>query len=206
MKGEEPVDDIISYIVKMALPALFEALLWAVSRPWRRACLEKKDQTGGPYREGAVLLFFMFLAGLLALTLTPAGFWDAVLSGQSPQLPRPFQGGINLIPIRQSWELLCYYIRNGLWSAVWINFPGNVIMFLPIGFFAALLSDKPKWWKSTLWTAALSLFIEVFQLFISRGTDVDDLILNALGGLFGFWSFIALHRLLPDVASKCAKV
>ena len=73
MKGEEPVDDIISYIVKMALPALFGALLWAVSRPWRRACLEKKDQTGGPYREGAVLLFFMFLAGLLALTLTVFG-------------------------------------------------------------------------------------------------------------------------------------
>ena len=189
----------------MALPALFGALLWAVSRPWRRACLEKKDQTGGPYREGAVLLFFMFLAGLLALTLTPAGFWDAVLSGQSPQLPRPFQGGINLIPIRQSWELLCYYIRNGLWSAVWINFPGNVIMFLPIGFFAALLSDKPKWWKSTLVTFGVSFFIESFQLLVCRGTDVDDLILNTLGGLLGHSCFLLLRHLKPSLVLSCRK-
>lgn len=199
------MDDIISYLVKMALPALLGAFLWAVTRVWRRKRLSRKNQVAGVYREAAILLFFMFLSGLLALTLTPAGFWEAILSGYAPQLPRPFQGGINLIPIRRSWELLRYYIRNGLWSAVWINFPGNVIMFLPVGFFAALFSDKPRWWKSTLWTAALSLFIEAFQLLISRGTDVDDLILNAFGGLLGYLGFGVFQRLFPDVVSKCVK-
>lgn len=78
-------------------------------------------------------------------------------------------------------------------------------MFLPIGFFAALLSDKPRWWKGTLWTFGVSLFIEVFQLFVSRGTDVDDLILNTLGGLLGHWVFLLLRWSCPEMVQKCAR-
>lgn len=195
--------EIATYLIQMALPALMGAFLWAVTRPWRRRRLAKKGRRPGPYREGALLLFFMFFVGLLALTLTPAGFWDAILTGKSPQMPPPFQGGVNLIPIRRSWQLLRYYVQNDLWAAVWVNFPGNIVMFMPIGFFAGLLSDKPRWWKGTLLTAGVSLFIEIFQLFISRGTDVDDLILNILGGLFGYVAFQLFHRMFTDVVTKC---
>lgn len=198
--------EIASYLIQMALPALLGALLWAATRPWRRRRLAKKGRRAGPYREGALLLFFMFLVGLLALTLTPAGFWDAVLAGRRPQLPSPFQGGVNLIPLRRSWQLLRYYVRNDLWAAVWVNFPGNIVMFMPVGFFAGLLSDKPRWWKGTLLTAGLSLFIELFQLFVSRGTDIDDLILNTLGGLLGYWAFRAVRRVFTDVVTKCGIV
>lgn len=195
--------EIATYLIQMALPALMGAFLWAVTRPWRRRRLAKKGRRPGPYREGALLLFFMFFVGLLALTLTPAGFWDAILTGRNPQMPPPFQGGVNLIPIRRSWQLLRYYVQNDLWAAVWVNFPGNIVMFMPIGFFAGLLSDKPRWWKGTLLTAGVSLFIEIFQLFISRGTDVDDLILNILGGLFGYVAFQMFHRMFTDVVTKC---
>lgn len=198
--------EIASYLIQMVLPALMGALLWAATRPWRRRRLARKGRRSGPFREGALLLFFMFLIGLLALTLTPAGFWDTVLTGRKPQLPPPFQGGVNLIPFRRSWQLLCYYVRNDLWAAVWVNFPGNIVMFMPVGFFAGLLLDKPRWWKGTLLTAGLSLFIEIFQLFISRGTDVDDLILNTLGGLLGYLAFRAFRCLYADVVTKCGKV
>lgn len=199
-------DVIVSYLVQMTLPALVGALLWGITRPWRRNRLARKGRRPGPYREGALLLFFMFLAGLLALTLTPAGFWDAIFAGHWPQLPQPFQGGVNLVPFRRSWELLCYYVRNSLWAAILVNFPGNIVMFLPIGFFVALFLDKPRWWKGMLLTAALSLFIELFQLLVSRGTDVDDLILNAFGGLLGHWAFLVFQKLAPDAVKKCSKV
>lgn len=198
--------EIASYLIQMALPALLGALLWAATRPWRRRRLAQKGRRAGPYREGTLLLFFMFLVGLLALTLTPAGFWDAVLAGRRPQLPPPFQGGVNLVPLRRSWQLLRYYVRNDLWAAVWVNFPGNIVMFMPVGFFAGLLSDKPRWWKGTLLTAGLSLFIELFQLFVSRGTDIDDLILNTLGGLLGYWAFRAVRHVFTDVVTKCGIV
>lgn len=206
MKGGRQMGAITSYLIQMAFPALAGALLWAVSRPRRKRRLALRGQRAGSARESALLLCFMFTAGLLALTLTPAGFWTSVLQGQRPELPQAFQGGINLIPFRRSWELLCFYVRHDLWEAVLINFPGNILMFAPIGLFAALLSDKPRWWKGTLWAFALSLFIETFQLFVSRGTDVDDLILNALGGLLGHGLFLLLRWADPGLVRRCGKV
>lgn len=132
------MNSILSYLVQMAFPALLGALVWLIWRPWRKKRLAAHGLISGPFREGALLLFFMFLAGLLALTLTPAGFWSSILRGKRPHLPPAFQGGVNLIPVRESMALLRYYVRHGLWDAVWINFPGNIAMFLPIGFFAGL--------------------------------------------------------------------
>ena len=199
------MDAVVSYLIQMIIPAMLGALLWWLTRGWRRSRLSVKCLRAGSFREGALLLFFMFIMGLLALTLTPAGFWNAVLQGKSPHIPEPFRGGINLIPFQRSLELLQYYQKHRLWNAILINFPGNILMFLPIGFFAALLSDKPRWWKGTLWTFGVSLFIEIFQLFVSRGTDVDDLILNTLGGILGHWAFLLLPWRYPGMVHKCAR-
>ena len=44
----------------------------------------------------------------------------------------------------------------------------------------------------------ISLFIEISQLFLSRGTDIDDLILNTLGTGFGLLLYKLLKRLIKD--------
>lgn len=192
------------YLIQMTVTALLGAMLWLIFRPWRKARLRGSGHQAGAFREGALLLFFMFLSGLFALTLTPPDFWtDLLILRRVPTLPPPFQGGINLIPLRESWNLYRYYAQIGFWEAILLNFLGNILMFLPVGFFSALLSDKPRWWKSTLWTFNASFFIEVFQLFVSRGTDVDDLILNTVGGLVGYGIFALLRRLTPHFVSKC---
>ncbi len=197
------MSEIAQNLIQMAFPALLGAVLWAVTRPLRRLRLSALGLQAAPYREGAILLFTMFLTGLLALTLTPPDFWTYVLRGHAPCLQPPFSGGVNLIPFRESARLFRFYVKTGMWSAIWINFPGNIIMFLPIGIFSALLMDKPRWWKSTLCTLLLSLFIEIFQLFVSRGTDVDDLILNTLGGLCGYWLFLPLRKTAPALVQNC---
>lgn len=197
---------ILSYLAQMALPAAFGALLWRLTCPLRERSLSRKQLSAGPYRERAILIFFVYLSVLLGLTLTPHGFWLSILRGQRPVLPDPFQGGVNLIPFRAGWYLLSYYMRNGLWTAFWVNYPGNVVMFLPMGFFASLLSDKPRWWKGTLLAFSMSVFIEVFQLFVSRGTDIDDVILNTLGGLLGHLLFVLLKNLEPKFVRGFKKV
>lgn len=194
------------YVVQMAIPSLFGAILWGSTYPWRKVRRTHRGIVAGHGREKALFLLFLFTSGLLALTLTPAGFWVTVLQGDAPKLPPAFQGEINLVPIRQSLALLRYYVNNGLWDAVWVNFPGNIIMFLPFGFFAGLLMDKPRWWKSTFITFDISLFIECFQLFVSRGTDVDDLLLNTLGGLLGHGCFLALRQMDPGIVRRCGKL
>lgn len=184
------------YLLRMATAALAGSVLWALFRPWRRRRRERKDVRPGEGREGALLLLFMFLAGLLFLTLTPP---------EHTGYTGPFQGDVNLIPLRESLRLFRFYVQREMWTAVLVNFPGNIIIFMPIGFFAGLLSDKPRWWSSTAYAFALSFLIEFFQLFACRGTDVDDLILNTLGGLVGYWCFLLLRRRHPGLAEKCSQ-
>jgi len=184
----------------MCFPALIGALLWGLSLPWRRGQRRKKALQAGSLREVGLLLFFMFLSGLLWLTLTPPDLDYFLRTGT--WLYGPFEGDINLVPVIESLRLFRFYWEHEMWGAILVNFPGNVMMFIPIGFFIGLLSDKPAWWKSTLLTGGCSLFIEVFQLFVSRGTDIDDLILNTFGGLCGYWVFCLLRYAAPRFTEK----
>ena len=105
------------YLIQMALPALVGVLLWGCTFPWRQYRLSQKGFQPAPFREGMILLFFMFMAGLFALTLTPANFWRELFIFQHfPAFPPPFQGGINLIPIRESLVQFRYYLKIGYWD------------------------------------------------------------------------------------------
>ena len=75
-------------------------------------------------------------------------------------------------------------------------------MFLPVGFFPALLGWQPRWWKALLTGFCLSLGIEILQLFIDRGTDLDDLILNTVGTLCGYGLYGLLRRLAPGFTGR----
>ena len=63
--------------------------------------------------------------------------------------------------------------------------------FMPFGFFLPLVSEhKIKFFKVFITAFSLSLLIELIQLISKVGScDVDDLILNTLGGLLGYWCF-----------------
>lgn len=49
-----------------------------------------------------------------------------------------------------------------------------------------------------------SLIIEVGQLFTIRATDVDDLIMNTLGSIFGFIIFKIFSKIFKKLSSKTA--
>ena len=86
---------------------------------------------------------------------------------------------LNLVPFRALKE----------WLAHPFNFFGNVLLFLPVGFFEVLLHpERSRKWQvgfSAATAAALSLFVELAQLFNFRVPDVDDIILNTIGGTLG---------------------
>lgn len=68
-----------------------------------------------------------------------------------------------------------------------LNFLGNVILFVPLGFLLVLISRQfRKVYYSLLTGFFISVLIEFLQLFEGRGTDVDDVILNTMGTLLGY--------------------
>lgn len=77
-----------------------------------------------------------------------------------------------------------------------INLTGNIVMFVPLGFFVKLIWPKAKGY--IVFPVTLFL-IEAIQLFTLLGSfDVDDLILNLCGTLIGvlllkLYGFIRRH-------------
>lgn len=89
------------------------------------------------------------------------------------------------------------------------NLFGNVLLFVPLGFLLPILFAKARRFSTTIvWTMLASLTIELTQLGTRLGSfDVDDLILNVLGGSIGYavWTMaaaglrIALQKLRPTL-------
>lgn len=81
------------------------------------------------------------------------------------------------------------------------NLVGNVVIFFPFGFFLPRISAWANKWFMTLGGAFFfSLGIELFQLFSAFGAfDVDDLVLNVLGALIGYWIHLLVRCNYDDV-------
>jgi len=82
-----------------------------------------------------------------------------------------------------------YHYREQLgMKAFLLNVVGNVAAFVPCGFFLPIVSRRGrKWYNAILLCFGLSLCIETTQLVFRVGSfDVDDLLLNTLGGALGY--------------------
>lgn len=144
-----------------------------------------KVSSGGP----VLRLIFLVYCGVMLWLL----FGQRLHSGlQDTQLIQ--QGlNINLTPLhtlRQYWGLLlsdnAYYVRHAV-----VNLVGNVVMFVPLGVFLPWIwPSLRKTWRMVLCTLALLILVELTQYLTALGScDVDDLILNLPGVMFGycFW-------------------
>lgn len=92
----------------------------------------------------------------------------------------------NLVPFKEITRFIKY--RDILGSAaVWLNLVGNVVAFVPFGLFLPVLIKRDAGYlQVAFFTMLLSLIIECIQLVSKVGSfDVDDIILNTLGGIIG---------------------
>lgn len=89
----------------------------------------------------------------------------------------------NYIPFK---EMFRYTFGSRLFFK---NVIGNMLMFMPFGFFVAYILKLNKTWIIALLATIVSCTIESIQLVIGRVFDVDDIILNILGAIFGFLIF-----------------
>ena len=68
------------------------------------------------------------------------------------------------------------------------NLAGNVVLFIPLGFFLSLLIPKLRKFMPFILTFVLVILcVELIQAFTLLGScDIDDLILNTAGGCIGY--------------------
>ena len=206
------MENIFSYGVEMAPCMSLALILFLLLRPFRVRRLSEKKLRSGRLREATLLFFWVFVAGLAALTLFPADFWsymtDRILhpdtwrSRWNAMTPGDFYPELESL-LTENHEFHNLFvpfqeIRRAMLGIPWLTFMllGNILMFVPIGCFTALLWRGGGWWRSVLIGLMTSGGIEAVQFFIGRRTDIDDIILNTSGALLGYWIYCIL-RLLP---------
>ena len=132
-------------------------------------------------------------ARLIARLVLGAWIVAGLLLTLQPAQPAPGQVvEHNLIPLRT----IAIYLGNPE-SGFWIRQAvGNLLFLLPLGLLGPIaLPGMNRWWRVLLVATALSLAIEVAQLWIpDRAFDVDDLLLNVVGAALGYAIFIVLFR------------
>ena len=84
------------------------------------------------------------------------------------------------------------------------NLVGNIIGFAPFGFILPLLSKKFLLFKNiAIASFCLSLTFELVQFVFKFGSfDVDDLILNTLGGVIGYIAIYAIFIFIKYIKQK----
>ena len=125
------------------------------------------------------VLYIMFLFKLLILSRVSFGETER---------------SINLIPFKSIGEYL-FSGDNEIRRFSYSNIAGNLLAFVPLGVYIYTLSGRLR--VSVLTVVSVSFGAELIQGIFGLGAaDIDDLILNSLGGLIGIFACMLLRRLL----------
>jgi glycopeptide antibiotics resistance protein len=79
------------------------------------------------------------------------------------------------------------------------NLLGNIVLFIPLGVYVTLFNRNKGFLQNTLLIILFSTCVEIIQYFFRLGVcDVDDVILNSLGGFIGISFYRTLFLILKD--------
>lgn len=138
-------------------------------------------------RELLIMLFVFYIICLISITLLPITIYY-VNTGYT------ITPNINLIPLKGMLDFISFklFVLNTL---------GNLILFIPFIIFIEILKEgKIKLSKGLFWVFICSIIIESFQYIemylqvADRVVDINDIILNVLGGFIGYYIYISLFK------------
>ena len=124
-----------------------------------------------------LLAYFMFFSESFGRTDTDRGY------------------AYNLVPLKEITRYFRYYRTLGM-PLFLINIVGNMVAFMPFGFFLPIISRRSrKWYNTVSFGLIFSLILETLQLiFKVVSFDVDDMLLNTVGAGLGFLVYRTVQR------------
>ncbi|WP_268293042.1 VanZ family protein [Bacillus inaquosorum] len=170
-----------------------------------RRVLYKKSRLS-IHKHIVIFCLLVYFFNLISVTLFPMPIDADLIKDMKYDSYIPFVSGNNFIP----FYFIVDVYHEGLQYYVIRSIGGNLILLLPVGLLFPLLFKKLNNVKRILLTGFfISLFIELAQLSISvyirsvyRSFDVDDLILNTLGTVIGYWLFFILSMFYKRVTYR----
>lgn len=177
-----PLSNTIQGVIRFTWPMILISSVIMIS--FRLCYLIKNHEKIIVYKELMMLIFGLYILCLFQVVT----FQDDVTWASN-----------NFIPFK---EILRYDIRSRLFMK---NVIGNMILFLPFGFFTSYYLKVEKMNLPILLTVIASISIEVVQMMIGRVFDVDDILLNVLGGTLGIALYMIFRMISEKLPSFCKK-
>lgn len=170
----------------------YTAMLAAVSGGWilNRAVCWRKNRGIRWKREAQLMLVYICLVVVARFTFFPFGTVEGRIQPLVLDFGRIYPFRINLLPFV---HLLDYPV----FREAMLNLIGNTAMFIPLGIvWPAVYKELNTHGKVIAAGVGFSLLIEILQLpFYDRVSDIDDLILNALGYLMGYGIYLLVKKI-----------
>ena len=105
---------------------------------------------------------------------------------------------INLVPFASIGQY-AFSHSSGTARTAFANVVGNVLIFIPLGVYASWLRHRAAAWPTMLTVASVSVAVEILQgAFAVGASDIDDVILNCVGGLIGILAFRLLCAIMRE--------
>jgi len=134
-------------------------------------------------------VFVLYAIVLFVFLLKTWDFFDA---------NREIHRSINLVPLH---SIINYLLGEDIVGRgfSFMNVFGNIILFIPLGIYLPLLVRDKRMGINILWIFLISLSVEITQYIFGIGaSDIDDVILNTLGGFIGIAIYKGLLYLFKD--------
>lgn len=175
-----PLDHTIRGVMEFTWPMILISILTLSSI--RITDIIKNKKPFILYREIFMLLFLIYILCLFQ-TVT---FEDQTL----------YVSGNNLVPFR---EITRYQFGSRLFIK---NVIGNIVLFIPYGIFASSFAKLDKPFHALSLVLFASVTVETTQLMIGRVFDIDDILLNLIGGWIGY----GIYRMIDYVGDALPKI
>ena len=143
--------------------------------------MNKRERIETVFLYGVFICYILFLIKLLFLSRVSL---LALFNSQ-----RTLDKSINLIPFYSIKE---YIFSNSatIKKFTFGNVVGNIVIFIPLGAYLSLFKNNKRIITNMLFIFIVSLFVEIIQGILGIGaSDIDDIILNCLGGLVGILGY-----------------
>lgn len=111
-------------------------------------------------------------------------------------------GDPNYIPFK---TILPYLLGNNGFLIGVLNIGGNIAFLIPIGFLLPLVFKGFDWKKSLVIAVLSGMSIELTQVVLNIGIfDIDDVVLNGLGVMVGFWLYLLFQKIMASSYKRSA--
>lgn len=147
----------------------------------------KRERIRAIFLYGIFICYLYFLLKILVLSRT--SFMELF------QNQRIIFRSINFVPFRSIMEYVSGSTDN--FRNAFDNVVGNIVIFIPLGIYLPLMKKDKRTVINFLFILTVSILVEIIQGVFGIGvSDIDDIILNGLGGLLGILGYKMILSIL----------